>query len=261
MWLQLPEGVSSYSGRDRRHVPPDPLDHRHRLRHRRGPAPFLPVPVPAPRGAAGDLHARKQPGRGRLDDRSGADLRHSRPPLPPHVGGHQAEHAERRSGDRDHGGAVLLDDPLPGNRWADRHPRRHRHAEPAPLSRRPPRGRDPALQRRDPFLLSSGVPREAGRGARHVDANLVRRVADGALGDRVRGALRPRPLPDEGLRDRGDRPRSSRSGSPRRTAGGAGSAPARHPRPQPAPNAMPPAARKPAPAPLPTANQEAKPSS
>src|SRR5262249_32358959 len=57
------------------------------------------------------------------------------------------------------------------------------------------------FQGRHPLLLPAGVPRQAGRGPGDDEPDLVRRHADGAVGDRLRRAVRPGPLPDEGLGD------------------------------------------------------------
>ena len=62
---------------------------------------------------------------------------------------------------------------------------------------------DADLQGRHPLVLPSGVPRQAGRGSGDEDAHLVRGHEGRPLGDRVRRAVRPRALPDEGLRHGG----------------------------------------------------------
>ena len=62
------------------------------------------------------------------------------------------------------------------------HRRRHRDAEPAPFPVGQGGRRDAALQGRHPLLLPAGVPRQAGRRARDVHADLVRRRCAPATG-------------------------------------------------------------------------------
>src|SRR5262249_46048216 len=62
--------------------------------------------------------------------------------------------------------------------------------------------RQSPLEGRHPLLLPARVSRQAGRRARHDDEGLVRRLARRPLGDRLRRALRPRPLQNEGFSDR-----------------------------------------------------------
>src|SRR5262249_10389446 len=106
--------------------------------------------------------------------------------------------------DRDPRGTVRLEHPLRGARREAGDGRRRRDAQPAPLPGGTAGRRDSAVQGRHPLLLPAGVSRQAGRGARHVHADLVRRDAHRALGDRLRRAVRPGALPDEGIRHRRD---------------------------------------------------------
>ena len=70
----------------------------------------------------------------------------------------------------------------------------------------PPGARAAPLDGRHPQLLPAQLPREAGRDAGHDDRDLVRAEGGRRLRDRLRRALRPRPLPHARAGARGARP-------------------------------------------------------
>ena len=164
---------------DRRDVPADSLDHRRHLRPRRGPARFLPVPLPAQGRAARPLHARQQPARGDLDDRSRRHLRRPRAALPP-LWAESSSACPRtpcRSRSRPSSSPGTSATPGPDGKLGT--PDDIVTLEPAPLPGRQAGGRDPAVEGRHPFVLPSGVPRQAGRRSRHDHEGLVRRGRTG----------------------------------------------------------------------------------
>ena len=97
-----------------------------------------------------------------------------------HLGRHQAAHAARtRIADRDHGEQFAWNIRYPGADGKFGTADDILTLEPAPLPGRQAGRRDAALEGRHPLVLPARVPGQAGRGAGHVDAHLVRGDAGG----------------------------------------------------------------------------------
>ena len=172
-----------HAGRARRLLARQPeagvdLDAGHRRHHVR-----LPVQRPRPVGAG---QRARRPADAMLIEVTGQQFAWNvRYPGPDGVLG-RTDHAHGLAGEPDR----------PGRRTTPASDGRRPPAEPALPAPGPPGARPDPLHGRDPQLLPAQLPREAGRDARHDHRDLVRAQAGRRLRDRLRRALRPRPLPD-----------------------------------------------------------------